>query len=69
MLPFFEVIRKMIGMTTKEAAEKWCITTRQVQLLCAKGRISGAARFGNAWVIPVDAQKPKDGRCEKDLKK
>ena len=57
----------MNGMTTKEAAEKWGITPRQVQLLCAKGRISGAARFGNAWVIPADAQKPKDGRSEKSI--
>jgi len=35
------------------------------QLLCAQGRIPGAARFGNAWVIPSDAKKPKDGRGEK----
>ena len=59
----------MNGITTKEVAEKWGITPRQVQLLCAKGRISGAVRFGNAWVIPADAQKPKDGRCEKSLNK
>lgn len=52
----------MDGITTKKAAEKWGITPRQVQLLCAQGRIPGAVRFGNAWVIPVDAQKPKDGR-------
>lgn len=52
----------MNGMTTKEAADKWGITSRQVQLLCAKGRIPGAFRFGHAWVIPIDATKPKDGR-------
>ena len=56
----------MNGMTTKEAAEKWGITPRQVQLLCANGRISGAVRFGHAWVIPADAAKPKDGRSEKN---
>lgn len=55
----------MNGMTTKETAKKWGVTPRQVQLLCAKGRISGAVRFGNAWVIPGDVQKPKDGRSEK----
>lgn len=59
----------MNGMTTKEAAEKWGVTPRQVQLLCAQGRIPGAVRFGNAWVIPVDTQKPKDGRSEKNPKK
>lgn len=52
----------MNGMTTKEAANKWGITSRQVQLLCAKGRIPGAFRFGHAWVIPIDASKPKDRR-------
>lgn len=49
-------------ITSKEAAEKWGVTPRQVQLLCARGRIPGAARFGNAWVIPKDAKKPKDER-------
>ncbi len=58
----------MNGMTAKEAAEKWNITPRQVQLLCAKGRIPGAVRFGNALVIPSDAEKPKDGRSEKAKK-
>lgn len=52
----------MNGMTTKEAAEKWGITPRQVQLLCSKGRIPGAVRFGHAWLIPADAEKPQDGR-------
>ena len=55
----------MNGMTTKDAAEKWGITPRQVQLLCAKGRIPGAVRFGHVWVIPADAEKPQDGRSEK----
>jgi hypothetical protein len=58
----------MNGITAKEAAEKWNITPRQVQLLCAKGRIPGAVRFGNAWVIPADAEKPKAGRSEKTKK-
>lgn len=57
----------MNGITTKQAAEKWGITPRQVQLLCTKGRISGAVRFGKAWVIPVDAKKPKDGRSYKSV--
>ena len=55
----------MNGMTTAEAAEKWDITPRQVQLLCANGRITGAVRFGHAWVIPSDAEKPIDGRKTK----
>lgn len=55
----------MNGMTAKEAAEKWGISPRQVQLLCAKGRISGATRFGHAWLIPGDTEKPLDGRRRK----
>ena len=58
----------MGGITTKEAAEKWGITPRQVQLLCAQGRIKKAVRFGNAWVIPAAATKPKDGRCNRTPK-
>ncbi|MEN6325630.1 MAG: helix-turn-helix domain-containing protein [Syntrophomonas sp.] len=49
-------------MTAKEAAEKWGITPRRVQTLCAEGRISGAWRLGNAWAIPVNAEKPRDVR-------
>ena len=59
----------MNQMTVKEAAAKWGITPRQVQLLCATGRIHGAVRFGHAWAIPVDAQKPKDKRSDRESKK
>lgn len=55
----------MNGITAKEAAEKWGITPRQAQLLCSQGRISGAVRFGHAWLIPADAEKPPDGRRRK----
>ena len=55
----------MNGITAKEAAEKWGITPRQVQLLCSQGRIPGAVRFGHAWLIPADAQKPQNGQCRK----
>ena len=49
-------------MTAKEAAKKWEITPRRVQVLCAQGKIPGAVRFGVSWAIPKDAVKPKDGR-------
>ncbi|NLA96559.1 MAG: helix-turn-helix domain-containing protein [Clostridiaceae bacterium] len=55
----------MNGLTTKDAADQWGITPRQVQLLCAQGRIPGAVRFGHAWVIPVDAKKPEDQRSKR----
>lgn len=32
-------------MTAKEAAQKWNITVRRVQVLCSQGRIQGASYF------------------------
>jgi hypothetical protein len=51
-------------MTAKEAAEKWEITPRRVQVLCAQGKIPGVIRFGVTWAIPKGAVKPKDGRIK-----
>lgn len=51
-------------MTIKDAAEKWGITQRRIQVLCAGGRIVGAVRFGKAWAIPVDTEKPSDARVK-----
>ena len=51
-------------MTISEAAEKWHITPRRVQVYCNKGRIPGAHRFGHAWAIPADAEKPSDKRIK-----
>jgi hypothetical protein len=49
-------------MTARQAAEKWSITVRRVQVLCAQGRINGTAKLGNMWIIPIDAKKPEDNR-------
>ncbi len=49
-------------MTVKQAAEKWGISDRRIRVLCAEGKISGAYREGRGWKIPVDAEKPADGR-------
>ncbi|MCL2321027.1 MAG: putative DNA binding domain-containing protein [Oscillospiraceae bacterium] len=51
-------------MTTKEAAELWGITIRRVQNLCDNGQIKDAAKLGDIWIIPKDAQKPVDGRIK-----
>jgi len=45
-------------MTAREAAEKWGVTPRQVQILCKENRIPGASRMSRIWVIPKDAEKP-----------
>lgn len=49
-------------MSIKEAAEKWDISTRRVQMFCFNGRIDGAAKLGREWAIPFDAEKPDDMR-------
>lgn len=49
-------------MTVKDAADKWGISDRRVRVLCSQGKIPGAYREGRAWKIPIDAQKPADGR-------
>ena len=49
-------------MTAQEAAEKWGITRRRVQILCSSGRIDGAIKMANLWVLPIDAEKPEDAR-------
>ena len=53
-------------ITTKEAAEKWGLTERRVQVLCRQGKIPGVARLGWAWAIPKDAKKPEDSRKKKE---
>ena len=39
-------------MTSKEAAEKWKISKRQVNSLCASGKITGAKMEKARWIIP-----------------
>lgn len=45
-------------ITVQEAAEKWGITPRQVQILCKTNRIPGATRLSRIWIIPENAEKP-----------
>lgn len=49
-------------LTVKEVAEKWGMTPRNVQNLCASGKIDGAVKFANSWAIPENAEKPIDKR-------
>ena len=46
-------------MTVEEAARKWDVSARSVQIHCQKGNISGVNLQGKAWMIPADAEKPK----------
>ena len=49
-------------ISVREAAERWEMTPRRVQVLCNEGRIDGAQRVGNVWTIPENADKPIDAR-------
>jgi len=51
-------------MSPQQAAEQWGITERQVQSLCAKGKVKGVVKLGHAWLIPKDSSKPLDGRTK-----
>lgn len=55
-------------LTVKEAGEKWGITARMVTYHCVAGRIKGAVKKGNLWLVPGDAEKPADGRYKKNKK-
>lgn len=46
----------------KEAADAWGLTARMVLYHCTNGRIEGARKISNVWLIPKDAARPEDGR-------
>ena len=54
----------MEWITAKEAGELWGISTRRTQILCDNGKVMGAERLGNMWVIPKGTPKPIDGRTK-----
>lgn len=49
-------------MTVREASAKWGISDRRIRVLCSEGKIIGAHQEGRSWKIPIDAEKPADGR-------
>ena len=51
-------------ITVKEAAQKWGVSTRRVQVLCAQDRVKGSFRFGKSYMIPKDAILPNAHRSE-----
>ena len=49
-------------ITAGQAAKKWKISQRRVQILCAENRIEGTFKLGEAWANPENAEKPDDNR-------
>ncbi|MCR5566688.1 MAG: helix-turn-helix domain-containing protein [Clostridiales bacterium] len=45
-------------MTVRDAASKWNVSVRQVQMYCKRGVLKGAFKLGNSWVIPSGCRKP-----------
>ncbi len=67
MMPFlfiWEVMYLEGYKKTSEIASEWGIGERRLNTLCKQGRIKGAEKIGNMWLIPSDAQKPKDERIK-----
>ena len=58
------ICRKDLGvmeyMSCPEAAKKWGISERRVQILCKEDRIPGVSKIGYMWLIPKVAEKPVD---------
>lgn len=51
-------------ITVAQAADKWCVSVRTVQTLCANGKIEGASKMANVWIIPEDTDYPSDRRVK-----
>ena len=56
-------------MSAPQAAEKWGISERRVQILCSENRIPGVSKLGYMWLIPKNAEKPIDGRTKRGKEK
>ncbi|WP_035272402.1 helix-turn-helix domain-containing protein [Desulfonatronum thiodismutans] len=54
----------MDWISVTEAATRWGVDPRVVQRYCASGKIAGAKKYGRAWMIPANAQKPLDNRAK-----
>lgn len=62
----FELFREdnMEYLSIRQTSEKWGISVRRIQVLCAENRIPGATKIGSYWAIPANAEKPNDERIK-----
>jgi hypothetical protein len=54
-------------ITATQAAVKWNISQRRVQILCAQNRVKGVFKLGENWAIPDNAEKPHDFRKKRTI--
>ena len=50
--------------TVSDLAVQWNLKPRTIQIMCAQGKIDGATKVGNMWVIPENTEKPMDLRIK-----
>lgn len=55
-------------LSSNEISKKWGISQRRITLLAAEGKIPGARKVANNWLIPVSAEKPLDARFTNNRK-
>lgn len=51
-------------LTTKQYSFIWDISQRRITKLCEQERINGAVKIGGIWLIPPNAERPKDNRIK-----
>ncbi len=49
-------------LSASEMGKRWNLSRRRVSVLCSEGRIPGAQKIGGNWMIPSDAEQPRDAR-------
>jgi len=45
-------------------SEKWGLSARRINELCADNRIPGAIKIGSYWAVPSNAERPTDQRIK-----
>ncbi len=51
-------------LSNRQTTEKWGVSKRRIQDLCSENRIPRDMKVDSSWVIPADAEKPKDERIK-----
>lgn len=47
-------------VTIIDCAKKWKITSDKIKKFCEEGKIAGASKLNDSWIIPSNAEKPAD---------
>lgn len=52
-------------ISAKEVAAKWGVSSTWVTILCSQGKLAGAVKEKNRWLLPEDISKPENKRKNK----